>query len=363
MDRNFFETYREAIGNRIGEIFDRRRRELHRLHDWSEDLFDRLRAFCVQGKMIRGGLVLLGHRLFRAEFPDTLLSMAASLEILHSSLLIHDDIMDRDETRRGRATIFHQYRQMAEQRGLDDPRHFGESFGICVGDIGFFIAFGTISSLDLDRDIRTEIQRRWAEEFTSVGLAQMQDVYLGSLSGTVEEEKILSLYRYKTARYTFSLPLTSGATAAGADKETVRQLDELGEHLGIVFQLKDDELDLFGDEGETGKPVGTDLEEGKKTLLSLYLIRLLEEGTGEGGMLTDDERRCLSHILNRGKLSDEVVDQLRAVAVRHGIITRITRRMEELSGRAEALIEALPIDEEQRSTLLSILRYNMERSW
>ena len=153
------------------------------------------------------------------------------------------------------------------------------------------------------------------------------------------------------------------AKAAGADKETVRQLDELGEHLGIVFQLKDDELDLFGDEGETGKPVGTDLEEGKKTLLSLYLIRLLEEGTGEGGMLTDDERRCLSHILNRGKLSDEVVDQLRAVAVRHGIITRITRRMEELSGRAEALIEALPIDEEQRSTLLSILRYNMERSW
>ena len=363
MKHNFFDIYRSDIDGKITEILDRQRECLCTIHEWSEDLLDRLRVFCVQGKMIRGGLVLLGFRLLRTEIPDELFSLAAALEILHSSLLIHDDIMDRDETRRGKPTIFHQYRCMAEGRGLDDPRHVGESLGICAGDIGFFIAFGVISSLNLDLNIRTEIQKRWFAEFISVGLAQMQDVYLSTLRGTVEEETILGLYRYKTARYTFSLPLSSGALAAGAGEELIGQLDELGEHLGIVFQLKDDELDLMGDEEHTGKPVGTDLEEGKKTLLSVYLAELLEHSHEEKGVLTETEQRCLAHVLNRGRLSKEHLGLLRDMVTRHGISARITRRMEELSHRAHGLIDALPIDDAQRSTLLSILRYNLERTW
>jgi geranylgeranyl diphosphate synthase type I len=191
----------------------------------------------------------------------------------------------------------------------------------------------------------------------------MQDVYLGSMRGTVEEEQVLELYRCKTARYTFSLPLVSGALAAGAGEELIVQLEELGEHLGIVFQLKDDELDLMGDEEHTGKPVGTDLEEGKKTLLSVYLSELLEDSREGKGALTEAERQCLTHVLNRGRLSDGHLGLLRDIVTNHGIIARIIRRMEELSGRAHALIEALPIDDTQRSTLLSILRYNMERTW
>jgi len=361
--QHFFEQQRKAIREKLKDILCEKAVELCGTHRWKGDFMDRFRSFCLQGKMIRGGLIVLSFRLFRADMPDALLELASAMEILHSSLLIHDDIMDRDATRRGKPTIFSQYRRFAVQHRLNDPGHFGESFGICAGDIGFFLAFGILSSLDLEPDVRKKIQQLWSSEFTSVGLAQMQDVYLGSVSGEVHEEDIMNLYRYKTARYTFSLPLASGAVAAGVGGETVALLEELGEYMGTVFQLKDDELDLFGDERETGKPVGTDMKEGKKTLLFLYLSRLLEAGKSELGVLTGEERAYLQEGLRPIGLTTDTLMQLRTIATKHGIVSRIGEKIMELNGRAESLIDTLQIDEAHRDTLISVLRYNMERRW
>jgi geranylgeranyl diphosphate synthase type I len=352
----FFEQYREIITERLIDILEKKTPEVQ-MHGWGEDLLVRLRKFTLQGKMIRGGLTVLSYLLFREDAPASMLDMAAAVEIVHSSLLIHDDIMDRDTIRRGKPSIYHQYRTLARKRAFDDPDHFGESLGICAGDVGFFLAFEVVASLDLKPGIHKILMSRWASEFISVGLAQMQDVSLSTTTGGVSEDDILNLYRYKTARYTFSLPMSIGALAADAGGAVVAQLEKIGELMGIAFQLKDDELDLFGKEKVTGKPVGTDMQEGKKTLYWLYLMRLLEED----GALKNEDRDRLACALSGGKVEKDALVWIGQLTEERGIRTHIESMMRDLNGRAEDLIEDLRVRQEHRDILLSVARYNLQR--
>lgn len=356
--KQFFNQYRKEIEGELHTFFKDRKNTLSSINPWGEDLLDRLQSFTVQGKMIRGGLNILSFLMFRTELARPVLQLAAAIELIHSSLLIHDDIMDRDLMRRGGPSLFHQYSLLAEEQGIEEAGHFGESFGICAGDIGFFLAFEILSKLDLDPGIRECIQVSWARTFTAVGLAQMQDMFLSGVQSEVGESAIIDLYRMKTARYTFSLPLATGATAAGEDVATIDALEQIGEHMGVAFQIKDDELDLFGRETETGKPVGTDMEEGKKTLYYLHLVHLLTTG---GDRLSGREREVLRLLTQRRGIHSGTVEELRHIAEKHGIRAQVQRKMEELSGRAEELINVISAREEYRKVLLDVLRYNIER--
>jgi geranylgeranyl diphosphate synthase type I len=165
-----------------------------------------------------------------------------------------------------------------------------------------------------------------------VGVAQMQDVANGAIKPVStnpfrdapcepREEDILTLYRYKTGRYTFSLPLALGATLAGAADETRTALEEAGEDLGILFQLKDDELGLFADEAELGKPVGADIREDKKTLYRLRLFEKADEpaaarlrsmfGNREPGAI---DARFVHSTIERLGIHDELAVMMRRYA-------------------------------------------------
>ena len=108
--------------------------------------------------------------------------------------------------------------------------HLGQSLGICAGDVGFFLAFEILSKLKIKGRIYREILRLFSQEISYVGLAQMMDVYYGASKGSISEQDILKLYLYKTGRYTFSLPLMTGALLAEQPKRT----------LSIIFDLRGD---------------------------------------------------------------------------------------------------------------------------
>jgi geranylgeranyl diphosphate synthase type I len=311
---------------------------------------------------------------FLTRTPSRVADVAAAYELIHSSLLVHDDIMDRDRLRRGAPTVFHQYEELGEREGIAEPGHFGASLGICAGDVGFFLAFELLSGAgtaplapakeagnpaakeagdglpDPFENRVSGIIRLWAKELTAVGLAQMEDVALGASSRVPLEEEVLSLYRHKTARYTFSLPLATGAIAAGSDCVTVQRLEELGEHLGILFQMKDDEIGLYGDEAEIGKPPGSDLKEGKKTLLALVLS---EMGGREYGEIAGRMR-------NRPGESRDL-SSLRDLAERTGALSALERIRNPLRKRAEELIESLDLERQHKELLRELLRYNLDR--
>jgi geranylgeranyl diphosphate synthase type I len=359
----FIQKYRKPIGQIIVAYLQEKERDLHRVNPWGRDIIRKLTNFSLQGKMIRGGLIILSYRMYRPRHTNTILNIAAAIEIIHSSLLIHDDIMDKDTTRRGEKSIFYQYKELGDLKKIEDAAHFGTSLGICAGDIGFFLAFEILSNLDIGSEKRQRILSSWTGELAAVGLAQMQDVFFSMAPEKVTEESIMNLYKFKTARYSFSLPLATGALAAGGDLKSIGLLRKIGEYMGIIFQIKDDELDLFGNEAVTGKPVGTDIKEGKKTLYYYHLNDLLKKKSVQKHTLSEVEKETLRKMICKSEMDASSLIDLRKLALRYGIQDKVQKKMEDLSKEARQLICLLNVDKRYRDILIEILRYILKRTY
>lgn len=317
------------------------------LDPWGGDVPRRLSAFVRGGKMIRGGLVFLGQEAAGAERSDEAVIVGAAMELLQSGFLIHDDIMDRDRLRRGMSSIFWQYRGEAHARGLADAYHYGESMGICAGDAAFFLAFTLLSSPGLPPALAAYCGR----EIYAVSLAQMLDVDYGSFPEIPAERDIETLYRWKTGRYSFSLPLAAGAMLGSAAPKLIASLERLGESMGIAFQMRDDELGLFGSEADLGKPVGSDLREGKKTLLAALAWQRLDP----------ESRKRLSSILGDSQAGEAQVAELRALVEKSGARAELESRMKALEENSAQIIERLDIPAGAKATLRALLGFIGER--
>ena len=226
-----------------------------------ETLTDKITDYITGGKHIRGGLYLIAVSWFD-DVRDADHDVAASIELLHSAMLIQDDIMDDDVTRRGMPSLHKQFESM---RG---NRRVSEGMAVCIADLLIFQAFTTLAGID---DDVTQAAGQCIKEVT---VAQFRDVthddpwdegYEPSL------DEIINLHQNKTGRYTFGLPLTAGFHRL--DKDIPDALTSLTEDLGVVYQLRDDELNVFGDSDVTGKPSMTDVEDGTRTILRKLLLR------------------------------------------------------------------------------------------
>ncbi|TFG59724.1 MAG: polyprenyl synthetase family protein, partial [Spirochaetales bacterium] len=137
----YFTGKREKITAYLRGFLDNVQKNFSAIHPLGADLIDRLFRFTAEGKMLRGALACLGYDLFRNSADDSMISLGAAIELFQSALLIHDDIMDRDVSRRGKPSLFYHYQQKALNENLSDAFHAGESLAICAGDAAFFLAY------------------------------------------------------------------------------------------------------------------------------------------------------------------------------------------------------------------------------
>lgn len=302
--------HKASVDQRLQSYLENKRTDFSMVNRWGRDVIDRLIPFVRAGKTIRGSLLLYAYSLFCDTVPPYVNDAAAALELFQAGFLIHDDIMDQDAMRRGKPSIHEQYAQIKRKDGHAEADHFGLSMGICAADICFFMGYELFSTVPDTQLLRGAI----GKEMQLVGVAQMQDVSGGSQDErTLTPDAMMSLYRYKTARYTFSVPLLIGATLAHADQNVIDALDRLGESMGILFQIRDDELNVEGNTRLTGKPVGSDQRNGKLTLQTL--------------------------------LSGEELNELRSSLLEH----------------AEQEIDSLPINPKHRHELTSLLHFCIVR--
>ncbi|HVP17394.1 MAG TPA: polyprenyl synthetase family protein [Spirochaetia bacterium] len=354
---SFLATSRQEISAILRNFVSRKKQELALTNELSASAMDRLLEFALAGKMIRGSLVALGASAFEEALSQHTRRSAwlagAAIELFHAGLLVHDDIMDRDDTRRGHSTISHQYAADTRWLGARDWRHAGEALGICVGDVAFFLGCELIAGLPADPSVTAEILELFSRELSAVGIAQMQDVLWGALAGARPlEDEIIRMYRFKTGRYTFSLPLRAGAMLAGASREVLDSLDALGECMGILFQVRDDELGLFGTEETTGKPVGSDVKEGKKTLLHARLFACAGA----------QEKKRLSRIFGNPKITQQDLAFVTDLAESRGVRDSIRATVESLFEKARSIIRSLPDGSpDSARVLLELLDFTMRR--
>ena len=350
--KHYFSEKKAAIEQFLDQFVLENSADYGKINFLGADVLQRLVEFAKQGKMLRGGLVSLACELFQEEADDDCTALGAALELFQSALLIHDDIMDRDTVRRGSSSIYHQYALESGRWKLSEPVHTGEALGICAGDIAFFTAFELISATGLSDSVKSRLFRLSSRELSYVGIAQMVDVFFGADSKAPDPEEVLHLYTYKTGRYTFSLPLLFGGIAAGQGEDVTGALEEIGIALGTIFQLKDDELGIFGDEEKLGKPVGSDIKEGKKTLFYIYLLQQAEK----------HERTKLSAIFGNQDATAEDVAYVRGLMSGLDLRQQVLDVASDFADRAREGMRRLPAaGGKARQVLEELIEYSMQR--
>lgn len=238
---------------------------------WGSDGITRILHSATQGKMIRSALMFLGAESVNQNVSqEQLIPAAAAIELFHTGLLMQDDIMDQDEKRRGQDSLYIQYSKLLTKEQIRDPKRTGESFALCMGDMTFFLGFRMVSKIQ-PPELTCRIIELLSTELAHTAAAQMQDVYGGVTPHKFTVEDSLNVYVYKTGRYSIGLPLVIGGTIANAPKATITNFWKLGASLGILYQLRDDELNIFGNPEQTGKPIGSDIREAKQTVLRSLL--------------------------------------------------------------------------------------------
>jgi len=356
LDRSL-EKSRRKIEAFFGTLFESRSAGLAAVNSWGADLVERIRPFTTGGKMIRGGLVRLaldqhsagsGRGIGLPIAKRDAVKAGAALELFHSAFLIHDDIMDDDPVRRGKPSIHVQYANLAAAAGLTDSPGFGRAAAICAGDVLIFFGLEVLASLESPSRVKSKILGLFGRELAAVGPAQIQDVYSGKINRAASREEIFCLYTYKTARYTYSLPLMTGALLAGAGPAALRDLEAIGVDLGLVFQIKDDELGQFGDPAATGKPVGSDVGEGKKTLYYLYL----DETLGPKAAALYGKKRPTAREIAR----------LNALLREKKIPERIQKDLSRIAGRCARRIRAAALPAGFKAALAALLETSLKRA-
>lgn len=324
------------------------------------ELIDGVGQLVVQGgKRVRPALVYHAYRACggAADGPvgDQILPLALATELLHTYLLIHDDIMDHAEVRRGQPAAHVRFRNAHRQRGFHgDAREFGLSVAILLGDLSHTWAVELASCAAAGRP---ELARCFAAMSEEVIGGQYLELLVAQRHGTPEEgsaleEELTRVLRLKSGRYTAERPVQLGAILAGAAPEVIAGLARYGGAVGEAFQLQDDLLGMFGKAETVGKPVGDDLREGKLTFLIHHAL----------SAATPEQREALEVALGDPGVTAGEVARVQRILEETGARARVEAMIEERLLSARQALEGLGgLRPEGRLFLEGLLDYLWER--
>ena len=222
-----------------------------------------------QGKRIRPILFVIGYLGYAKKAAAGLYRSAVSIELLHDFMLVHDDIIDKSDTRRGKPSMHAMLNKYL--RSNKNAKFNGEDLTIVIGDVMFALAMHAFLAIHEDEKRKEKALKKLIEAAIYTGSGEFIELLYGLKKlEKITKEDIYRVYDYKTANYTFASPLSIGATLAGASHDQIDKLVKYGIYLGRAFQINDDILGMFGSEKKTGKSNLTDLKEAKKTILIWY---------------------------------------------------------------------------------------------
>ena len=315
------------------------------LHAISPDvapLTDSLRDLLTGGKRLRAGFAYWGALATNVPDSDELVAACSSLELLQACALIHDDVMDRSDTRRGRPAAHRQFehRSLANAWGGDHAL-FGTGAAILIGDLALSWADEMLLTCGLPAADLQRAKAVYDIMRAELMIGQYLDLLEQNRRGT-SVEQARTVIRYKSAKYTVERPLHLGAALGGAPPATMDVLSNYGLALGEAFQLRDDVLGVFGDEATTGKPAGDDLRERKQTMLLAAAM---------------SDPQCapqLSALLDAPMTSD-AIDQARSLITASGALTDVESRISALFDAAVNALAPLPETARNALTELAVL--------
>ena len=329
--------------------------DLHRplMSDISSDampLVDSLNDLVSGGKRLRAAFAYWGARAVGAEDSDELIRACTSLEFLQACALIHDDVMDGSDTRRGKPAVHKQFEARHSAEKLQgDATSFGASAAILIGDLALAWADELLMTSGLDVSETKRAKDIYDVMRTELMAGQYLDV-LEQFRRSASVDRARNVIRYKSAKYTIERPLHMGAAIAGADEGQLKALSVYGLALGEAFQLRDDVLGVFGDSATTGKPAGDDIREQKQTLLLAYALD------------SSEHQEALSAVLAKREISESDIVAAQDLIRATGAVELVEENISSLRTRAIAALSDADFTVQSRAALTELAIMATERN-
>jgi geranylgeranyl diphosphate synthase type I len=315
--------------------------KLYGLNKLSPVLFKSIKEFiCRDGKRIRPILFCIGYRGFSKKTPPGLYRSALSLELLHDFMLVHDDIIDRSEKRRGKPSMHALLKNFLSRN--KQVKFNGEDLAIVVGDVIYAMALDAFLAIKEDLQRKEVALKKLIQAALYTGSGEFIELILGIKKlEKVTQKDIYKIYDYKTANYTFASSLTMGATLAGAKPEQIKKLHSYGMLLGRAFQIKDDIIGTFGTIKETGKSNLTDIKEAKRTLLIWYAFNHASK----------KDKRLIERIMENKVTKDVPLLKMRSIIANTGALAYAQNQIKYLYAKALDQIQDSNINQKYKQML------------
>lgn len=335
------EQLRRKIDESLAEFLEKVRKE-YKLHLVHPILFESIKDFTLrEGKRIRPLLLLLCYKSYQPKGPlsKSFFNAATCMEFLHNFMLIHDDIIDRSDLRRGKPTL---HRLLEKATQTPQQEKLGIDLSIIAGDIVYALAIDAflaikVSSIRKEKALKYFIQ---TAAFTAMG--EFIDILHGvEPIEKVQEKDVYLNYTLKTARYTFECPMVIGAILAGASQQEINRLSQLGLNIGQAFQIQDDILGIFDSEKNIGKSILSDIAESKKTLLVCHAFSKL---SGR------DKTTFLNHF-NKPKKSYDDLLAIRQIFIKTGSLSYCLDAIQQRLDKSQKIFKTLTMDKSYRQII------------
>jgi len=318
------------------------RKERLSFGDFFEVLQARLEEYTTRpAKRIRPIMLVASYSVFGGNSISrkALLDVAVALELLHTFVLLHDDIVDRSEARRG-LPAYHTLAAGLFPQHSDRDR-LGSGIALVVGDMVFALALETLHLADIEQSTKQRIVGRFLSAVMDTGAGEISDIILGASDvSRASREEIERMYDLKTTRYTFQMPLELGALLAGADEAVLHSISRFSGPVGLAFQMLND-LGEFHQAMESGAVDSSDIGEGKKTLLIREAFDRLAEPD-----------KTLLQICLANQLPTETVRvKVCELVSRSGAVECLEQRVSQLFVEARRQLESGDLTESQRAGL------------
>ncbi|WP_435745732.1 polyprenyl synthetase family protein [Microbacterium sp. PMB16] len=353
----------DAVADRLERFLGRMRAESEEYGPDAMSFLDAAASTLVGGKRLRARFCHSGWRSiarFRdhgATEDDALWDVCAALEIFQSAALVHDDLIDNSDTRRGRPAAHRALESSHRSAGwAGDAEGFGRAASVLLGDL--LVAWSDDlleAALDAHpraRAVRSEYARMRRDVTTGQYLDIAEESAWSVNDGAQHAERALRVVSLKSARYSIEQPLVLGAALAGADDDQLAALRRFGHPVGMAFQLRDDVLGVFGDSSVTGKPAGDDLREGKRTVL----VALTRES------LDPSARSILDEMLGDPELTEQQVSFLQATIEGSGALERVEAMIADYAHQADRALSGSRLDNAAVGDLRDLARAATVRS-
>lgn len=343
MLKNFLEIFEVYSSNYFAQKIKNSSKYQKLITKFYEDFAD----FTTGGKRLRAFLVYLGFMLGSKDINlkqgKKVFPISLAVEILHSFLLMHDDVIDRSDMRRDKLTIHKRYEKIFGS-------HYGISQAIVLGDIACFEAFKLVNSSEFSPELRLVCQNKLSDVLLETAYGEALDVEYSYKRPKIAD--IMQIADLKTARYTFVGPLSLGGILSKCSSAQMKAIREFGLLVGIAFQIQDDFLGVFADEKTLGKSILSDMREGKNTLL-IYKTREL---------VSASDRIVIDSVWGKQNASLADLERIKIIIKKCKADVWCEEQMQMLVEKAKKYVKLMTRDKKLEKVMVELADFMVNRS-